>query len=154
MKLISKTIIILVFVLIANIANAAYLLIPMDDTQKNHLKAYGIAYMTLQNKIEVQWLLNYKGGSFMIPYYKDIETECIIRGVSFKVIADVQASAILSEISQAEINMDVVKLENAPTIAVYSPKGKQPWDDAVTLTLTYAEIPYDILYDEDRKSVV
>ncbi|MBT3209077.1 MAG: asparagine synthetase B [Bacteroidetes bacterium] len=149
MKLISKTIIILVFVLIANIANAAYLLIPMDDTQKNHLKAYGIAYMTLQNKIEVQWLLNYKGGSFMIPYYKDIETECIIRGVSFKVIADVQASAILSEISQAEINMDVVKLENAPTIAVYSPKGKQPWDDAVTLTLTYAEIPYDILYDEE-----
>jgi len=141
--------IILVLLLLSNIANAAYLLIPMDDTQKNHLKAYGIAYWTLQNKIEVQWLLNYRGGSFMMPFYKDIETECVIRGVSFKVIADVQASSILSEISQPEINMDVVKLENAPTIAVYSPKGKQPWDDAVTLTLTYAEIPYDVLYDEE-----
>lgn len=126
---------------------STYLLLPMDNSQKNHLKSYGIAYWTLQHGIEVQWLLNYRGGSFLIQHYKDIETECLVRGVSYEVIADVQASNILNEIAQPEVNMDAMKLEKAPKIAVYSPKNKLPWDDAVTLVLTYAEIPYDIIYD-------
>jgi hypothetical protein len=127
----------------------SYVLIPMDASQKNHLKAYGIAYWVLNNNVEVQWLLNYRGGSFMFPYNKTMANECTIRGVSFETIPDAQSSAILEEISNPEVNQDVVKLEKPPKMAVYSPKGKQPWDDAVTLVLTYAEIPYDIIYDEE-----
>jgi hypothetical protein len=130
-------------------ADAAFLLIPMDDDQKNHLKAYGITFWALQNDVSGEWLLNYRGGSFMFPYLKDIESECVIRGVSFEVIADAKRSAIVSNISQPDVNMDVVKLDKAPNIAVYSPKDKLPWDDAVTLALTYAEIPYDIIYDTE-----
>lgn len=137
------------FLLLFFASKANYLLIPMDETQKNHLKAYGIAYYTLQKEVEVSWLLNYKGGSFMISYYDRIEKECIIRGVTYDIIANAQASSILTEISDPEINMDEVKLQKAPKIAVYSPKNKLPWDDAVTLALTYAEIPYDIVYDEE-----
>ncbi len=129
--------------------HAAYILIPMDDTQKNHLKAYGIAYWILQNNVEVDWLLNYRGGSFMFKQLAPLEKECVIRGISYSVIADGQAAGIINEISPAEVNMDVVKLEKAPKIAVYSPKNKLPWDDAVTLVLTYAEIPYDVVYDEE-----
>jgi hypothetical protein len=121
----------------------------MDDTQTNHLKAYGIAYWVLENQQEVDWLLNYRGGSFMIKNQALIEKECRIRGVSFQIIADVQSSQILREISSPEVNQDVVKLEKVPKIAVYSPKSKLPWDDAVTLALTYAEIPYDLVYDEE-----
>ena len=121
----------------------------MDNTQTNHLKAYGIAFWVLENQQEVNWLLNYKGGSFMMKYKSSIEKECKIRGVSYKIIADVQSSQILREITAPEINQDVVKLEKAPKIAVYSPKSKLPWDDAVTLALTYAEIPYDIVYDQE-----
>ena len=128
---------------------AAYILIPMDETQKDHLKAYGIAYWVLKNDIEVDWLLNYRGGSFMFRQLAPLEKECSIRGVSYSVIADGQAAAIIDEISPAEVNMDVVKLEKAPKIAVYSPKSKLPWDDAVTLVLTYAEIPYEVVYDEE-----
>ena len=119
----------------------------MEEAQKNHLKAYGIAYWVLQNDIEVEWLLNYRGGSFMIKHYKTIEEECIIRDVSYEIIADVQALTIKQEIGNPEINQETVKLEKSPKIAVYSPSGKQPWDDAVTLVLTYAEIPYDVIYD-------
>lgn len=139
----------LIFIILCISFNSfsTYLLLPMDNSQKNHLKSYGIAYWTLQHGIEVQWLLNYRGGSFLIQHYKDIETECLVRGVSYEVIADVQASNILNEIAQPEVNMDAMKLEKAPKIAVYSPKNKLPWDDAVTLVLTYAEIPYDIIYD-------
>lgn len=128
---------------------AAQVLIPMDNTQKNHLKAYGIAYWVLQNDVEVQWLLNYRGGSFMIQHSKSIENECIVRGVSFEMVADARASQILQEIADPEVNMDAIKLEKAPKIAVYSPKSMQPWDDAVTLVLTYSEIPYDVLYDDE-----
>ena len=127
--------------------NASYILIPMDDSQKNHLKAYGIAYWSLQNGIEIQWLLNYRGGSFLVQNHNEIGDECNTRGVSYETIADVQASEILNYISQPEINMDAIKLEKAPKIAVYSPPNKLPWDDAVTLVLTYAEIPFDIIYD-------
>jgi hypothetical protein len=121
----------------------------MDDGQKDHLKAYGIAYWILENEIEVQWLLNYRGGSFMIKGIPEISTECKIRGVSFEVIANSRSSAILREIANPEVNMEVVKLEKAPKVAVYSPKTKQPWDDAVTLVLFYAEIKYDVIYDEE-----
>jgi hypothetical protein len=139
----------LIFFIAPIAASASYLLLPMDHVQKNHLKSYGIAYWTLQHDIEVQWLLNYRGGSFMIPYNKKIETECSIRGVSFEIIADSRANAILNEIADPEVNMEAIKLEKAPKVAVYSPKTKQPWDDAVTLVLTYAEIPYDVLYDDE-----
>ncbi len=138
------------FVLFVGNLKATQILIPMDETsQKNHLKAYGIAYWALQNTINIQWLLNYRGGSFLIPYQKEIEQECLIRGVSYEVIADGAASNILNEIARAEVNMDAIKLEKAPKVAVYSPSGKQPWDDAVTLVLTYAEIPFDVIYDEE-----
>ncbi len=144
-----RVILILVLLFVQQIISASYLLIPMDDTQNNHLKAYGIAYWTLQNDIEISWLLNYRGGSFIAPYHREIEEECMIRGVSYQVVADFQAQKIFDEIARPDINMDRVKLEKAPKIAVYSPKNKLPWDDAVTLVLTYAEIPYDIIYDKE-----
>lgn len=137
------------FLLFFESSQALYLLVPMDQQQKNHLKAYGIAYWTLEKAIEVKWLLNYRGGSFLIPYYPEIENECLVRGVSVEKLADVQANAILAEIAKPEVNEDAVSMQKAPKIAVYSPPNKQPWDDAVTLVLTYAEIPYDVVYDED-----
>ncbi|MDD4141439.1 MAG: asparagine synthetase B [Bacteroidales bacterium] len=129
--------------------SASTLLIPMDNTQTNHLKAYGIAYWVLQNGIEVDWLLNYRGGSFSSPYLEDIESECRIRGVSFVVISDTQYTGILLEIADNASNTDVIKLHKAPKVAVYTPPSKLPWDDAVTLALTYAEIPYDKIYDKE-----
>ena len=138
-----------IFIAISFQAFSAKILIQMDESQKNHLKAYGIAYWILENDIEVQWLLNYKGGSFLIDQYKAIEEECTIRGVSYRIIADAQASAIIREIADPEVNMETVKLEKAPKVAVYSPKSKMPWDDAVTLVMTYAEIPYDVIYDSE-----
>lgn len=125
------------------------ILIPMDEAQKNHLKAYGIAFYTLKNGLEVDWLLNYKGGSFLIKYNQTIESELKIRGVSYQVLADAKVNLILTEITQPDANMDIVKLEKSPKIAVYSPKSKLPWDDAVTMVLTYAEIPYDVIYDDE-----
>jgi hypothetical protein len=128
---------------------ASYLLIPMDESQKNHLKAYGVTYWCLERNVEVQWLLNYRGGSFMIKSAKPIQDEMLIRGVSYEIIPDAKSTAILSEISNPESNTDVVKLQKPPKMAVYSPTGKQPWDDAVTLVLTYAEIPYEVIYDRE-----
>ena len=129
---------------------ASYLLIPMDaEGQKEHLKAYGITYWTLQKQQKVKWLLNYRGGSFLLPHYSEIERECQIRGVSFEVISDAKAESILQEISSPSKNMEAIILEKAPQIAVSTPYGKQPWDDAVTMVLTYAEIPYDTVYDEE-----
>lgn len=126
---------------------ATKLLIPMDGSQRDHLKAYGVAYWVLQRDVAIDWLLNYRGGSFLIDHYKTIEQECTIRGVTYQVIADGQASAILGEIADPEVNMEVVKLEKAPKIAVYAPESFQPWDDAVALVMEYAEIPYDRIYD-------
>jgi len=126
-----------------------YVLIPMDNAQKNHLKAYGIAYWYLSKDEEVSWLLNYRGGSFLCRDSKALENECSIRGVTFEVISDVQTAGILQEIASPEVNMDEIKMYKAPKIAVYAPKNYLPWDDAVTLVLTYAEIPYDKIYDEE-----
>ncbi len=128
---------------------AAYILIPMDENQSNHLKAYGIAYWILTKDVNVDWMLNYRGGSFMVKHLQVFENECVIRGVSYEVISDAQANDILNLIASPSSNMDVMKLEKYPEIAVYSPKSKQPWDDAVTLVLTYAEIPYDVIFDDE-----
>jgi len=144
-----KYVLIGIFILQTIVSQAAYLLVPMDETQKNHLKSYGIAYWVLEQDVEVSWLLNYRGGSFMCQFAKPIENECVIRGVTYEIIADVQASAIISEISSPEMNQDEIKLHKAPKVAVYSPKNRQPWDDAVTLALAYAEIPYDVVYDAE-----
>ena len=130
-------------------AQASYLLIPMDESQTNHLKAYGIAHWVLENQISAQWLLNYRGGSFLVQYNKAIETECVIRNVSYEILADAKVTGILNDIAREDVNMDALKLEKAPKIAVYSPKDKLPWDDAVTMVLTYAEIPYTVIYDEE-----
>jgi hypothetical protein len=130
--------------------SASYILIPMDaEGQKEHLKAYGITYWTLERQQKVKWLLNYRGGSFLLPDAEEIRKECQIRGVSYEILSDSKAEQILEEISSPSQNMEAVVLEKAPRIAVYSPKGNQPWDDAVTMVLTYAEIPYTVVYDEE-----
>ena len=150
--LILKSLITILFLVVIATTNifATRILIPMDEeSQRNHLKAYGIAYWILQNEIEVEWLLNYRGGSFLIANYNSIQEECTIRGVTYELITDAKVNTIKAEISDPEVNMEVVKLEKAPKIAVYTPQGKQPWDDAVTLVLTYAEIPYDEIYDKE-----
>ncbi len=144
-----KILIITISLLFSIQAKSIHVLIPMDDSQKNHLKAYGIAFWVLENNIEVKWLLNYRGGSFLMQHSPRIENECTVRGVSFESITDAQAAAILDGIAQPDINQDAVAMNKAPKIAVYSPPNKQPWDDAVTLVLTFAEIPYDVIYDEE-----
>jgi hypothetical protein len=132
-----------------SLAKANSILIPMDEKQTDHLKAYGISYWILRNEMEVDWLLNYRGGSFMTKFHPAIQNELVVRGVSFEVISDAQANQIITEIASPAVNYDVMKLEKYPRIAVYSPKTKQPWDDAVTLVLTYAEIPYDVIFDDE-----
>ncbi len=139
----------LLFCVFGFVANASYLLLPMDESQKNHLKAYGITYWIIKQDVEAEWLLNYRGGSFLFKYTQKFENELVIRGVTYQVISDAQTVAIKNEISSPSANMDVMKLEVAPKIAVYSPKTKQPWDDAVTMVLSYAEIPYDIVFDDE-----
>ncbi|MCC6840827.1 MAG: asparagine synthetase B [Flavobacteriales bacterium] len=128
---------------------AAKILIPMDKAQADHLKAYGLVYWVLESDVTVEWLLNYRGGSFLLDRIAAVERECTVRGITFNIIADAQAGAVLGEIAGAEVNMEAVKLEKAPKIAVYAPPGFQPWDDAVALVMTYAEIPYDRIYDKD-----
>lgn len=126
---------------------ATQLLVPMDDSQSDHLKAYGVSFWALENTIVIEWLLNYRGGSFLMPHLKTIEEELILRNVKYEVLAEGQVNQIKNQISNPEVNMEIVQLEKAPKIAVYTPDGKQPWDDAVTLVLEYAEIPYDKIYD-------
>lgn len=129
---------------------ASFILLPMDETsQQNHLKAYGITYWCLDKKYKASWLLNYRGGSFLLPDATEIRKECQIRGVSFEILSDTEEQFILNEIASPSQNMENVILEKAPKIAVYTPKGKKPWDDAVTLVLTYAEIPFTAIYDEE-----
>ncbi|MFG6688032.1 asparagine synthetase B [Mariniflexile sp. HNIBRBA6329] len=119
------------------------------DGQKNHLKAYGLTYWILSKEQKVKWLLNYRGGSFLLPDTQEIQRECQIRGISFEVLSDAKTETILEEISSPSQNMEAVVLEKAPKVAVYTPKGKLPWDDAVTMVLQYAEIPYETIYDEE-----
>ncbi len=145
-----KTIFLAITLLITFTSKASQIIIPMDaNYQANHLKAYGISYWVLEQQIHIYWLLNYRGGSFLIPHSPTIEKECIIRGVSYEVIDDASSNALLAKIASPSENMEAVKLEIAPKIAVYSPKTALPWDDAVTMVLTYSEIPYDVIYDEE-----
>jgi hypothetical protein len=145
-----KKIVYLLFFLVSIGAKASFILLPMDEsTQQNHLKAYGITYWCLDKNYKASWLLNYRGGSFLLPDAEEIRKECQIRGVSFEVLSDSEEASILNEISSPSQNMESVLLEKAPKIAVYTPKGKQPWDDAVTLVLTYAEIPFTPIYDQE-----
>ena len=140
----------LTFILFSNSIWASFIYVPMsDENQKNHLKSYGIVYYALQNGLKAKWLLNYDGGAFLIENNASVEKECKIRGVSYQIISDAKSALILEEIASPSKNQEVVTLEKAPKIAVYSPKGKMPWDDAVTMVLTYAEIPFDVIYDEE-----
>jgi len=145
-----QSLIYIVVFLMSISAKASFILLPMDETtQQNHLKAYGITYWCLNKDYKASWLLNYRGGSFLLPDADEIRKECKIRGVSFEILSDSEQVSILEEISSPSQNMESVILEKAPKIAVYTPKGKQPWDDAVTLVLTYAEIPFTPIYDEE-----
>ena len=147
---------ILIILFVSLSARAAFIVIPMDhDAQTNHLKAYGITYWVLNNGVEAYWLLNYRGGSFVFQHNDFFEKECKTRNIKYEVISNSQFFRLREDIANPEVNQEVIKLEKAPKIAVYSPtinaKGEQiqPWDDAVTLVLTYAEIPYDIVYDRE-----
>ncbi|MCH9030657.1 MAG: asparagine synthetase B [candidate division Zixibacteria bacterium] len=128
-------------------SSAAKILIPMNSTQTNHLKAYGVAFWILKSGGEVEWLLNYEGGSFLCAVYKDLEDRLLSRGVTYQEITSAEVSAIYRTIEVE--NMEKVQLEKAPKMAVYSPPTHQPWDDAVTLALAYAEITYDVVWDEE-----
>ena len=140
----------MVFLLMNSAAFASYLLIPMDEeSQSNHLKAYGITFQSLLKGRKVQWLLNYRGGSFLLEDHEDFRRECTIRGVSFEIVSEAETLKIIEYIASPSQNMEAVVLEKAPKIAVYSPKDKQPWDDAVTMVLQYAEIPYEVVYDQE-----
>jgi hypothetical protein len=145
-----KLFITLLFLAVSNASWASFIYIPMsNDNQKNHLKAYGIVFFSLEASLKSKWLLNYDGGAFLIENNKIIENECKIRGVSYQIISDIKAQIILEKIAAPSSNQDAVTLEKAPKIAVYSPKDKMPWDDAVTMVLTYAEIPFDVIYDKE-----
>jgi len=149
-----KLLLVLTFILLSHFGFSAHIFVPMDDSQQNHLKAYGIAYHVLTYDVEVSWLLNYRGGSFMFPHHADFEEEIRVRGVSYEIIADAQASSILESVSDPDVNKEEIRLHQVPQIAVYTPPNSLPWDDAVTLALTYAEIPYDEVYDEEVLSGV
>ena len=147
---------IVVFSVIGYQAMGSYILLPMDsEKQRDHLKAYGLTYWVLTQEVETYWLLNYRGGSFAFAHNPRFESECKIRGISYEVIPNVKFGLIRQQIANPEVNQEVIKLEKAPKIAVYTPdfnaKGEkiQPWDDAVTMVLTYAEIPYETVYDRE-----
>jgi len=143
--------VLLIFSYLVVFARANSILIPMDDAQHNHLKAYGITYFMLRQGIETDWLLNYRGGSFLAPFSQLIQNECTLRGISFELISSAKTNMILQEIASPEANMNIVRLETAPKIAVYSPKNDLVNDDtdAVIIVLDFAEIPYTIIYDEE-----
>lgn len=144
-----RVVLLLLLVLLPHISRSNSILIPMDEAQRNHLKAYGIAYFILQHDINLDWLLNYRGGSFLVTWSKQIQEECLVRGISHEVLSGAETNKILQEISSPAVNMSVVRLETAPRIAVYSPKNDFILDetDAVMLVLDYAEIPYTVVYD-------
>ena len=141
----------IVLTLFLETASATSILIPMDAAQHNHLKAYGVAFFSLKKDISVDWLLNYRGGSFLMNYSTTLESECKIRGVYFELSSDRNTNQILAQISSPSVNMNIVRMNKAPRIAVYSPKNDLVMDesDAVITVLDYAEIPYKIIYDEE-----
>jgi hypothetical protein len=128
-------------------AASQQLLVPMDDAQTNHLKAYGLTYQALANGHTAEWVLNYRYGSFLLPDEPLLRREAALRGVTVEPVGAAQVAQIRAGVRQA--NQEVVVLEKAPEIAVYTPENASPWDDAVTLALTYAEIPYEQVWDPD-----
>lgn len=144
-----KVLLLVLLLFLTKSLGATAILVPMDERQTNHLKAYGLSYWVLNNQVTLEWLLNYRGGSFLFPNLQNIEEELIVRGISYEVITDGQANAIKNQIADPATNMEVVQLEKSPKIAVYSPSSALPWDDAVTMVLDYAEIPYEKLYDKE-----
>lgn len=149
MKVMRRAVFVLILLAVSWSSFSNQILVPMDEKQSNHLKAYGIAFWVLEKEQVVNWLLNYRGGSFLFEYNQRFVNEMVIRGVSYEVISEAQTNNILNEMSSPSSNTDVMRLEKYPKIAVYSPKSKQPWDDAVTLVLSYAEIPYDVVFDDE-----
>jgi hypothetical protein len=145
--MLSRFFLFLLLLIFSSQLKATQLLVPMDESQTNHLKAYGLAYWTLENGVTIEWLLNYRGGSFLMPHLTLIEEELILRGIRYEVLAEGQVNQIRSQIATPDVNMEIVQLEKAPKIAVYTPPNKQPWDDAVTMVLEYAEIKYEKIYD-------
>ena len=143
----NKKNIIIIFILINILLANQKIIIPMDEVQSNHLKAYGVAYSHLKNGYKVEWLLNYRGGSFLLDISEQIIKNCNLKGVTYEQLNVEEISIIFATIE--EYNMEIILLEKPPKIAVYSPPNKQPWDDAVTLALTYAEIKYDIIFDDE-----
>jgi len=139
----------LISIFMLSAAYAQKVLIPMDLTQTDHLKAYGLTYWALTKNVQTEWLLNYRGGSFLLDAESFLIAECRIRGVSFEQVSTSQAQSIYAEVQSEKTNMDVVKLEKPPRIAVYTPPGSRPWDDAVTMVLEYAEVKYDKIWDEE-----
>jgi hypothetical protein len=146
-----KLFIFIMLVVLSQVVFGASILIPMDAAQTNHLKAYGVAYYALKKDVSVDWLLNYRGGSFLLPWSAALESECVIRGLHIEKLSVQQVNVILGQVASPAVNMDVVRLDRAPRIAVYSPKNDLVLDesDAVITVLEYAEIPYTIIYDEE-----
>ncbi len=124
-------------------------LIPMDGQQSDHLKAYGLAYWTLQQGVTIDWLLNYRGGSFLLREFQQLEDELALRNVAFQRLSGSEAARLIAEVEREGANTAVVRLEKPPRIAVYAPRQTLPWDDAVLLALTYAEVPYEMVYDDE-----
>lgn len=144
-----KIIFALVFLFCSILPAQAKILIFMDLEQTDHLKAYGITFHALQKEVKADWLLNFRGGSFLIDYSNEIANECRLENVSFSSLSLSEAAQIYSEVQSEENNMDVIRLEKAPKIAVYVPPGFQPWDDAVTMVLEYAKVPYDKIWNDE-----
>src|SRR5690554_6875306 len=130
-----KKLLFISFLLMSPFVRSTEILIPMDATQTNHLKAYGLAYWVLEREVVIEWLLNYRGGSFMMPHAKQIEEELLIRGIRYELITDGQANNIRNQIANPEVNQEIVQLEKPPKMAVYTPSSALPWDDAVTMVL-------------------
>ena len=132
------------------VARAQHLLVPMDDQQTNHLKAYGLTFNALRDGNKAEWFINYRGGSYLLPDLAELRKRATLDGVLFETIDNAQLQAIRSEIAGA--NMDAISLERAPKIAIYKPPKSPPWDDAVTLALQYAGIPFESVFDEEVAS--
>jgi len=147
--MIKRILLLALFSTISTFGYANKILVPMDESQSNHMKAYGVAYWVLSQDEPIDWMLNFRGGSFLLPARTGIQNELIIRGVFYEIISDADALRYERQLSSPSSNMDMMRMEKAPKIAVYSPKSKMPWDDAVTLALAYSEIPYEVVYDDE-----
>ena len=133
--------------LAAATASAQNLLVPMDAAQGNHLRAYGLTYWVLEGGASAEWLLNYRGGAFLLPDTEAVRREAAFRGVDIEPMDAARLAAMRATIERE--NMDAVPLETAPQVAIYTPPNMAPWDDAVTMALTYAEIPYETVWDPE-----